>query len=74
MNYTIKSFQENGQEVEHAGQAASFFGLVVNGLVVDFFTTVQALTLAIETQRNLDCLDAEIEFSGSITLEVKIAA
>jgi hypothetical protein len=46
MTYTLQSFQANGERLEHLGQKAAFFALLVNGIVFDYFGTLEALQLA----------------------------
>jgi len=37
------SFRADGERLAHAGERPAFFGLTVDGYVVEYFTTVQAL-------------------------------
>lgn len=46
--FRLISFQASGERVTHAGQRAAFFGLTFDGMLVEYFTSVQAATLAKE--------------------------
>lgn len=46
--FKLISFQANGERVKHAGERPAFYGLVWNGTLVEHFTSVAALRLAVE--------------------------
>ena len=41
--YKLISFDRTGEVLEHAGQVASFYALIYNGHILEYFTSIQAL-------------------------------
>jgi hypothetical protein len=41
------SLQASGERIEHVGQKPAFFALTYNGIVVEYFTSVEALKFAV---------------------------
>ena len=64
------SFQVNGEQVEHAGQKPAFFGLLVNGTILDYFGTLDAVHYALE---RIALATVELERTEK-TIEFKLAA
>jgi hypothetical protein len=47
--YSMISFKADGSRVESVNEVASFFGLVLDGVVIiDYFGTVEALRVAVD--------------------------
>jgi len=61
---TLISFQANGEQIEHLGQRVAFYGLALNGKVLEYYTSVQAACLA---YRSLEV--ATVERTETVSLK-----
>ena len=68
--FSIISFQENGERIEHVGQKPAFYAVLVNGTIVDYFSTLDAVHYALE---RMQFATVELERTEK-TIEFKLAA
>ena len=41
--FSLVSFKANGEPIEHAGEIPAFFGLLLDGKVIEYFGSLSAL-------------------------------
>ena len=70
MKIGIISFQGNGDRLEHAGQTPEFYALTIDGVIVEYYTTLAALGHGIESIQDA----VKADRATAITDEFKIAA
>lgn len=64
--FSLLSFKENGDKLEHAGQTPAFYALTFNGEIVEYYGTIEALRCAHEALSvNLMANQETVEFELS---------
>ena len=46
--YSIQSFDTKGHRIQRVNESPAFYALVVDGLILDYFTSIQAAKYAVE--------------------------
>ena len=59
MRIIVLRFKANGDRLNDKSIRAAFYGLVINGYILEYFTTFAAVKLAIASVRMWECQDAD---------------
>jgi hypothetical protein len=70
--YSLISFKANGERIESVNEVSAFYALVRNGMLVEYFTTLEALHIAVESLKAIEATELDTVEYG--IPEFKIAA
>lgn len=63
------SFQANGERIEHAGQKPAFFALTCNGIIIEYYTTLEAFHLGLDScKRAVEAWQAEAKATENTSI------
>lgn len=69
LSFRLISYSEDGNRIQVANQTPSFYALVLNGTVVDYYGTLEALQVAVCSIKAL----VKLENHTETTLEFQIS-
>lgn len=57
--YGMISFKANGEQIDHAGQKPAFFGLTLNGVVINHYNSIEALQIDVAKLQAIEAASIE---------------